>query len=118
MAARVNLQRDKEALVKRLLDAKESTGKTFTVIAEELGLTNAYTAQLFYNQARCCTITPIFLRSTCFQIAGILRGALEFLLKPESSFLFSTSETDFKKGSSCNKVFNCFTSGSAETKNS
>lgn len=51
MAARVNIQRNKEELVSRLLTAKEETGKTFTQIAGELGLTNAYTAQLFYNQA-------------------------------------------------------------------
>ena len=37
-------------LVNSLLAAKEATGKTFTQISKEIGLTNAYTAQLFYNQ--------------------------------------------------------------------
>lgn len=48
--AQVNNQRNKQALVTRLLNAKEATDKTFTQIADEIGLTNAYTAQLFYNQ--------------------------------------------------------------------
>lgn len=42
----------KQALVSRLLAAKEATGKTFTQISKEVGLTNVYTAQLFYNQAQ------------------------------------------------------------------
>ena len=36
----------------RLLEAKEATGLSFDEIALELGLTNTYTAQLFYNQAQ------------------------------------------------------------------
>jgi hypothetical protein len=43
----------KEALVDGLLAAKESSGKTFTQIANETGLTNLYAAQLFYAQVRC-----------------------------------------------------------------
>lgn len=46
-----SLEGQKSNLVKNLLHAKESSGKTFTQIAEEVGLTNIYTAQLFYNQA-------------------------------------------------------------------
>ncbi|KAK9812891.1 hypothetical protein WJX72_005312 [[Myrmecia] bisecta] len=42
----------KAELVSRLISAKEATGKTFTQLSKELGLTNAYTAQLFYNQAQ------------------------------------------------------------------
>eukprot|EP00884_Botryococcus_braunii_P014112 jgi/Botrbrau1/22701/Bobra.0132s0040.1 len=42
----------KEALVDGLLAAKEASGKTFSQIAEETGLTNLYTAQLFYGQAQ------------------------------------------------------------------
>ena len=37
-------------LVGQLLAAKEASGKTFTQISEEVGLTNAFTAQLFHNQ--------------------------------------------------------------------
>uniref|UniRef100_A0A7S4W2E9 Cyanate hydratase n=1 Tax=Alexandrium monilatum TaxID=311494 RepID=A0A7S4W2E9_9DINO len=43
---------DKALLVARLLAAKEASGKTFDQIAQELGLTNAYTANLFFNQAQ------------------------------------------------------------------
>jgi cyanate lyase len=42
----------KAALVARLLAAKEASGKTFSQIAEEVGLTNVYCTQLFYNQVR------------------------------------------------------------------
>ena len=57
--AAVNLLRDKQGLVCRLLAAKEATGKTFTQIAAEIGTTNAYTAQLFYNQANTFLVTII-----------------------------------------------------------
>lgn len=39
-------------LVSQLLAAKEASGKTFTQISQEVGLTNAYTAQLFHNQVK------------------------------------------------------------------
>ena len=42
-----------------LIGAKEETGKTFTQIAGEIGLTNAYTAQLFYNQVCLHPITAV-----------------------------------------------------------
>lgn len=42
----------KGTLVARLLAAKEASGKTFSQIAEEVGLTNVYCTQLFYNQVR------------------------------------------------------------------
>ncbi|KAI5070006.1 hypothetical protein GOP47_0014349 [Adiantum capillus-veneris] len=42
---------EKAMLVKTLLRAKERTGKTFTQIATEVGITNAYAAQLFHRQA-------------------------------------------------------------------
>jgi cyanate lyase len=48
----VNNLRNKQALISRLITAKENTGKTFTQIAKDVGLTNVYTAQLFYNQAQ------------------------------------------------------------------
>ena len=40
----------KGTLVARLIAAKEASGKTFSQIAEEVGLTNVYCTQLFYNQ--------------------------------------------------------------------
>mmetsp|Transcript_16981 Transcript_16981/g.20867 ORF Transcript_16981/g.20867 Transcript_16981/m.20867 type:complete len:175 (+) Transcript_16981:46-570(+) len=43
---------EKALLVARLLAAKEQSGKTFDEIALGLGLTNAYTANIFFNQAQ------------------------------------------------------------------
>ena len=37
--------------MKQLLEAKQASGKTYSEIANEVGLTNLYTAQLFQNQA-------------------------------------------------------------------
>mmetsp|Transcript_23498 Transcript_23498/g.23708 ORF Transcript_23498/g.23708 Transcript_23498/m.23708 type:complete len:217 (+) Transcript_23498:42-692(+) len=48
---------DKAALVSRLLSAKEASHKSFDDIAAELGLTNAYTVQLFMNQAQLKAVT-------------------------------------------------------------
>ena len=42
----------KEALISRLLEAKDNCGKSFDEIAAHLGLTNVYAAQLFMNQAQ------------------------------------------------------------------
>ena len=41
---------DRKDLVRQLLEAKQASGKTYTEIAKEVGLTNLYTAQLFQNQ--------------------------------------------------------------------
>jgi len=43
---------EKAELVAAMLAAKQDCGKTFTEIANELGMTNAYVANLFMNQAR------------------------------------------------------------------
>ncbi len=43
---------DKEELVRQLLAAKAASGKTFSQIAAEVGITNGYAAQLFFNQVR------------------------------------------------------------------
>ena len=40
------------ARTRRVLSVKEQSGKSFTEIADELGLTNTYTAQLFLGQAQ------------------------------------------------------------------
>jgi cyanate lyase len=42
----------KPELVSQLLAAKEASGKTFTQIGQEIGRTNLYTTQLFFNQAQ------------------------------------------------------------------
>jgi cyanate lyase len=43
---------EKEGFVQEALMAKSSCGLTFDEIAKEMGLTNVYTAQLFYFQVR------------------------------------------------------------------
>jgi hypothetical protein len=40
----------KGTLVARLIAAKEASGKSFSAIAAEVGVTNVYCTQLFYNQ--------------------------------------------------------------------
>lgn len=57
----------KAALVERLLDAKASAGKTFDEIAAAIGVTNAYAAQLFMNQAQ---LKP----ATASKLAAIVPG--------------------------------------------
>lgn len=39
-------------MVERLLEAKRRSGKTYDQIADEMGLTNTYVAQIFLNQAQ------------------------------------------------------------------
>jgi cyanate lyase len=52
--------------VEALLAAKRKAGVTFDQIAEKIGLTNAYTAQLFYRQARWILMTsPRQIRRKC-----------------------------------------------------
>ena len=41
----------------KLLEAKKASGKTYTQIAKEMGLTNMYTAQLFHNQVQCSAVS-------------------------------------------------------------
>lgn len=53
----------KAARVARLLAAKEASGRTFSEIAEEVGLTNVYTTQLFYGQQQLQPNTVAALRA-------------------------------------------------------
>lgn len=46
----------------RLLAAKEASGKTFSAIAQEVGLTNVFTTQLFYGQQQLKPDTAVALR--------------------------------------------------------
>ena len=46
-------------LVNSLLAAKEASGKTFTQISKEIGLTNAFTAQIFYGQVCLTAVDPV-----------------------------------------------------------
>mmetsp|Transcript_100209 Transcript_100209/g.223682 ORF Transcript_100209/g.223682 Transcript_100209/m.223682 type:complete len:203 (-) Transcript_100209:33-641(-) len=62
---------EKAGLVARLLAAKEASGKTFDAIASELGLTNGYTANLFYNQAQLKPGTAPLLKKAVPGISDI-----------------------------------------------
>lgn len=53
----------KGTLVARLLAAKEASGKTFSDIAAEVGLTNVYCTQLFFNQQQLQPNTADALRA-------------------------------------------------------
>lgn len=52
----------KKDLVRQLLEIKQTSGKTYTEIAKEVGLTNLYTAQLFQNQAELKEATAPLLQ--------------------------------------------------------
>jgi len=58
----INIEQ-KTQLVERLLAAKLRSGLTFTEIAKKCNLTNAYTAQLFLNQAQLKPETAQKLKS-------------------------------------------------------
>ena len=68
-----NSSGDKLELVSRLLAAKEATGLTFSEIAQRLGLTNTYTAQLLYNQAQ---LKPGTAKELAELIPGISKADL------------------------------------------
>mmetsp|Transcript_6436 Transcript_6436/g.14118 ORF Transcript_6436/g.14118 Transcript_6436/m.14118 type:complete len:176 (+) Transcript_6436:51-578(+) len=74
----------KGELVARLLAAKESSGLTFDEIADKLGLTNVYTAQLFYNQAQLKKDTAATLQKV---VPGISAADLDAMQRaPMRSF--------------------------------
>jgi hypothetical protein len=59
----------KDALISRLLSAKDNSKKTFDEIAAHLGVTNVYAAQLFMNQAQLHTNTVPKLKQICPDIS-------------------------------------------------
>lgn len=65
----------KKDLVSRLLAAKEASGKSFTQIAAEVGLTNIYTAQLFHHQV--WRITAVVLPDSAVRSGEFARAVLE-----------------------------------------
>jgi len=69
--------RGKYDLVGQLLAAKEASGKTFTQISQEIGLTNAFTAQLFYNQAQLKDGREELLRKACPALTDELISAMK-----------------------------------------
>jgi hypothetical protein len=65
----------KGTLVARLIAAKEASGKTFSQIAAEVGLTNVYCTQLFYNQVGICgRLQQVNLLETGQQQFGLKSG--------------------------------------------
>lgn len=52
-----------EAVVGRLMAAKKASGKSYSQIAAETGLTNVYVAQLLHRQAQLKPATALALRS-------------------------------------------------------
>ncbi|KAI3431673.1 hypothetical protein D9Q98_004720 [Chlorella vulgaris] len=59
----------KVAFVDKLLTAKAASGKSFDEIAEALGVTNAYAAQLFFNQAMLKPETAAKLKKAVPQLS-------------------------------------------------
>lgn len=70
---------DKPLLVKRLLQAKSSSDKTFTQIASLTGLTNAYVAQLFHRQAPLPPSLVEPLRSAVPELSDDLLQAMQVI---------------------------------------
>eukprot|EP00435_Cladocopium_sp_Y103_P015223 s3096_g3.t1 len=79
MASSGLVAEEKASLVARLLAAKEQSGKTFDEIALGLGLTNAYTANLFFNQAQ---LTPTAAAKIKELVPGINDEDLKAMQKP------------------------------------
>ena len=105
--AAINNLIGKQALVSRLLAAKEATGKTFTQISREVGLTNVYTAQLFYNQVSPlhfkrhsvnASLDCFKLRSTCSirAISKVSLAILQAQLKPDRVEVFKKAVPQVK----------------------
>ena len=67
----------KKELVKKLLEAKEKSGKTYDQIADKLGVTNGYVTQLFQAQVQ---LTPPIDK----KLGKIIPGLTKELLKEMS----------------------------------
>lgn len=69
----------KASLVSRLLGLKERSGKTWSQIGREMGLTNVYVAQLFRRQAQLKPHAVDSLRSAVPEIPDDL---VDEMMKP------------------------------------
>ena len=58
---------DRKDLVRQLLEAKQASGKTYTEIAKEVGLTNLYTAQLFQHQVHSSPSSLVYLANPSYR---------------------------------------------------
>lgn len=69
---------DKKELVKKLLEAKEKSGKTYDQIADKLGVANGYVAQLFQAQAQ---LTPPLDKKLSKVVPGLTKDLLREMSK-------------------------------------
>ncbi|XP_002532879.2 cyanate hydratase [Ricinus communis] len=74
----------KATLTNRLLAVKHNSGKSYSEIAEETGLTNVYVAQLFRRQAQLKPDTALKLRAALPELSDELLG--EMMRPPMRSY--------------------------------
>eukprot|EP00249_Psilotum_nudum_P032577 c48293_g1_i1 orf=44-538(+) len=80
----MSITQDKAALVARLLEVKSRSNKTFSEIAVETGLTNAYVAQLFHRQAQLKPASKERLQASVPELSDELIEAM--MVPPRRSF--------------------------------
>jgi cyanate lyase len=68
----------KKELVRKLLEAKEKSGKTYDDLAVALGLTNSYVAQLFHAQAQ---LQPEYKKKLAKVVPGLTQELLGEMCK-------------------------------------
>lgn len=69
----------KQDLVRQLLKAKSLSGKTFSQLGKELGVTNLYAAQLFHNQAQLSARTAPLLKKA---VPDLSTAMIAFMQQP------------------------------------
>nr|XP_043609836.1 cyanate hydratase [Erigeron canadensis] len=69
----------KASVVKSLMKVKQDSGKTFSQIAQETGLTNVYVAQLLRRQAHLKPDTALKLRAT---LPGLTDAHINHMMQP------------------------------------
>lgn len=69
----------KASIVSSLMGVKRRSGKTFSQIAEETGLTNVYVAQLLRRQAQLKPDTVPKLRSS---LPGFVDSQIQLMMEP------------------------------------
>ncbi|XP_038722607.1 cyanate hydratase-like [Tripterygium wilfordii] len=73
------MEETKTTIVNRLLALKLKSGKTYSEIAEETGLTNVYAAQLLRRQAQ---LKPDTAKKLEAALPGLSKELLEEMMKP------------------------------------
>jgi cyanate lyase len=70
---------EKKEVVAKLLELKDKSGKTYDELANALGLTNVYVAQLFRRQAQ---LKPATASKLAQQVPGLTPELLKEMQKP------------------------------------